>query len=68
MAIVKQGSTTLNSGAKGFTRSQMIFLTTCAIGIFCLGYFNNTVHHLLAEIIAMTCLMNGKLIELWDAH
>ena len=58
----------LISVAKGFTRIQMIFITACAVGVFCLGYFNNTVHHLLAEIIAMTCIMNGKLIELWKIN
>lgn len=56
----------LISVAKGFTRIQMMFISIVAIIIFCLGYFNNTVHHLLAEIIAMSAIMNGKLLEIWQ--
>ena len=49
---------------KGFWRNVMMFLSGSAILIFCLGYFSNTVHLLLAEIIAIVCLMNGKLLEI----
>lgn len=47
----------------GFMKSLMIFLSGVAVVIFCIGYFNSTFHHLLAEIIAMAALMNGKILE-----
>ena len=50
---------------KGFERTIMIFLSFSAVLFFCIGYFVDSFHHLLAEIIAMVCVMNGKLRETW---
>ena len=49
---------------KGFARSQMLFIGVAAVLVFGVGYFSNF-RHLTAEIIAMSVLMNGKLIEIW---
>jgi len=53
--------------SKGFERSLMIFLSGTAIGIFVIGYFFS-LHLLAAEIIAMGCIMCGKLRENWAKH
>ena len=50
--------------AKGFERNLSIFLSGSAILYFCIGFFNNTFHLLIAEIIAMALIMVGKLREI----
>lgn len=52
--------------SKGFERSIMGFLSFVAILVFCIGYFNTSFHFLLAEVIAMGCLVIGKLRETWN--
>jgi len=54
--------------SKGFERSLMWFLSGVAVGVFTIGYFSPSLHLLLAEIIAMACIMCGKLRENWAKH
>ena len=51
--------------SKDFEQHLMLFLSGVAVLIFGIGYFNSTFHLLLAEIIAMLCLMTGKLREFY---
>jgi len=51
--------------SKDFEQHLMFFLSGVAVLVFGIGYFDSTFHLLLAEIIAMLCLMTGKLREFY---
>jgi hypothetical protein len=51
---------------KGFEFKQYMFISVGASIIFVLGFFTEALHLLLAEIIAMTVIINGKLLEVWE--
>lgn len=50
----------------GFEKNVMYFLSFVAIFIFCIGYFVQSFHFLMAEIIALSCIYIGKLREIWS--
>lgn len=56
---------TLIYRTKGFERKLMILLSISAVSVFIIGFKFHEVHLLLAEIVAMVCIMNGKLYLEW---
>lgn len=55
---------TLIRNSNGFETHVMWALSSIAVVVFLLGFFISTIHHLLAEIIAISALSIGKLREI----